>query len=217
MARTRQTARKSTRGRAPRPQKIRGSSRPSFGTPIQEAVSAAKEAKGLSKTSQRELSPLPDVLPEVPAPPSEFLKHVAANPDTPVRELMKPYLAYEKAIRGYLAQDPEHEFVSDNTVGLLSVYEDGNKPGLAVRARNLEAETQEENDKYIMPLKPEDRKKSGEMTIVEDLAKFRDNFSVFTEGALQNLGTFHFLPVQASANIHSLQTGATSSSLDPLS
>lgn len=40
----------------------------------------------------------------------------------------------------------------------------------------------------MMQLDETKRKKSGERVIQPDLKSFRDNFNVFTEGALLNLG-----------------------------
>jgi hypothetical protein len=42
--------------------------------------------------------------------------------------------------------------------------------------------------RYMMQLDETKRKKSGERVIQPDLKSFRDNFNVFTEGALLNLG-----------------------------
>jgi hypothetical protein len=39
-----------------------------------------------------------------------------------------------------------------------------------------------------MALKEEDRKASGEHFLVESLKEFRDNFNVFSEGSLLNMG-----------------------------
>lgn len=132
--------------------------------------------------------PLPTVLPAIPAPVSDFLKLVSGNPDIPVRTLLEPYLEYEGIIRQYLAQDPKNPLVSDNTINLLSVFEEGNKAGLSVRARDFASELKEEKERYMIPLKDEVRKKTGDMAIVGDLQTFRDNFNIFTEGSLANLG-----------------------------
>lgn len=140
--------------------------------------------------SQDEVTPLPADLPALPAPTSEFLKFVAERPNEPIRELLQPYLEYEKVIRGYHAQNPDHEYVADNIVNLVSVYEEGNATGLLIRARDVENESMAEKDKYIMSLNPDSRRKNGEYSIVPNIETFKSNFSVFTEGALTNLGQY---------------------------
>ena len=98
-------------------------------------------------TVQLETGPLPTTLPEIPVPPKEFLKYVAQNKDQPVRELLKPFVQYENVLRRYLAQDPEHEFVKDNTVNLVSIFEDDNGSELTIRERDMKSETPEETQK----------------------------------------------------------------------
>ena len=75
------------------------------------------------------------------------MNYLAKNKDIPMRDLMKPFLKYEAVVRQYLAQAPDHEWVKENTVNLLSVFEDGNAPALTVRARDIEQESAEEKQK----------------------------------------------------------------------
>ncbi|KAF8247996.1 hypothetical protein K440DRAFT_549813 [Wilcoxina mikolae CBS 423.85] len=130
--------------------------------------------------------PLPKELPPLPVASSQFLQHVAGNPHVPVRELLKPYREYESALRAYFAQDPEHEFVQDNTVNLVDVFGE-HSAAVGIERRDLEGETTEVKDRYIMQLDDKQRKKSGEKCIQSTLKDFRDNFNIFTEGALMNL------------------------------
>lgn len=141
------------------------------------------------KLSAEQIVALPDALPSTPIPPKDFLKHVAGNPQTPIRQLLKPYLEYENVLRGYLAQKPYHEFVADNTVNLVDVFGDGNKP-VVIRSRDLQNETAEEKEKYLMELKENERKKNGTPALVGSLDEFKANFGVFSEGCLTNMGEY---------------------------
>lgn len=139
------------------------------------------------KLSSEQLITLSDTLPPTPAPPKDFLKHVSGNPQTPVRQLLKPFLEYENVLRGYLAQKPDHEFVADNTVNLVDVFGDENEPVL-IRGRDLGEETQVEKDRYLMELKEDERKKNGAPALVGSLEEFKGNFGIFSEGCLANMG-----------------------------
>jgi hypothetical protein len=136
MARTRQTARKTTGG------KVAGA------LALMPVLNVGKKKSTTKKSAiESEPEPLPTTLPELPVAPAEFLNYLAANKDVPIRKLMEPFLEYETVIRQYLAQAPDHEWVKDNTVNLLSVFDEGNAKELTVRARNLELESEEEKKK----------------------------------------------------------------------
>ncbi|KAF3936886.1 hypothetical protein ABW19_dt0206096 [Dactylella cylindrospora] len=128
---------------------------------------------------------VPEPLPSLPVETADFISYVTDNSDKPLRELIKPYLEYESKLRGLFAQDPSNNQLADNTIGLVPVYT-GNEADIKVRARNLEAESEEEKAKYLMELDDKKRKKDGERAIV-DFDEFKKNFAVFSEGALQNL------------------------------
>ncbi|KAF3909580.1 hypothetical protein AA313_de0205684 [Arthrobotrys entomopaga] len=127
------------------------------------------------------------VLPSLAAEPAQFLSHLAKNEGKPVRELLQPYLEYESKLRSLFAQDPSNAALADNTVGLVPIYGgSGLESTIKIQARNLEAESPEEKSKYLMELDEKVRKKNGERAIV-DFDEFKKNFTVFSEGALQNL------------------------------
>lgn len=96
-----------------------------------------------------ELIPLPAELPALPAPVAGFLKYVEQNPGIAVRQLLEPFLQYESVLRAYFSQDPDHAFVRDNHVNLISLFEGENADLLRIRARNMSDETKEETDKYV--------------------------------------------------------------------
>ncbi|TAQ87996.1 hypothetical protein B7494_g3670 [Chlorociboria aeruginascens] len=116
----------------------------------------------------------------------DFVPYLTKNPDTSIAVLVSPYKDYESQLRKIYAQQPFHSAVKDGTVNLVPLFA-GNENELKIRARSLEGETEDEKSKYIMPLKDEDRKKSGDMAIVGSLKDFQKNFSLFSETSLTDL------------------------------
>ncbi|KAK6526995.1 hypothetical protein TWF281_010191 [Arthrobotrys megalospora] len=126
-------------------------------------------------------------LPSLPVEPASFLSYLAENTGKPVRDLLPPYLEYESKLRTLFAQDPSSAVLADNTVGLVPIYTgSGLEANIKVQARDLDAETPEQKAKYLMELDDKVRKKDGERAIV-DFDEFKKNFTLFSEGALQNL------------------------------
>ncbi|KAF3222748.1 hypothetical protein TWF192_008791 [Orbilia oligospora] len=124
-----------------------------------------------------ELLPLPASLPSFP-------KYLAENKDKPVRELLQPYLDHENRTRELFAQDPANPVLENEYLGLVPVYV-GHEEHIEIRARNQKYESEDEK-KYILPLKDEERKISGERAIV-GLERFKKNFRIYSESALVNL------------------------------
>ncbi|KAK6349078.1 hypothetical protein TWF730_009837 [Orbilia blumenaviensis] len=84
-------------------------------------------------------------------------------------------------------RDPSNAVLADNTIGLVPIYKgSGLESNIKVQARDLDAETPEQKAKYLMELDGKVRKKNGERAIV-DIDEFKMNFTLFSEGALQNL------------------------------
>ncbi|KAI5807435.1 hypothetical protein DFH27DRAFT_319642 [Peziza echinospora] len=125
-------------------------------------------------------------LPEIPLAAERFLDHVEQNPGASVHKLLEPFNAWEAVLRSVFAQDPNNEIVENNVVNLVDVFSNGNSDKVRIRGRNLEAETVQEQERYIMPLTAEKRKKDGEPGIVPTLGDFQKNFNVFTESAFAN-------------------------------
>jgi hypothetical protein len=73
-------------------------------------------------------------------------------------ELLEPYKIYDSKIRELFAQDPQNPSLSDPLVNVVPVFGNGYAGDLKIRARNLRSEFQEEQERYIMSLKDEDRK-----------------------------------------------------------
>ncbi|KAF3090297.1 hypothetical protein TWF706_009931 [Orbilia oligospora] len=127
-----------------------------------------------------------EALPSLPAEPASFLSYLSENSTKSVRDLLPPYLEYESKLRTLFAQDPSNAVLEDNTVGLVPIYGSGQEANIKVQARDLDAETPEQKAKYLMELDAKIRKKDGEQAIV-NFDDFKTNFTLFSEGALQNL------------------------------
>ncbi|KAF3917841.1 hypothetical protein ABW20_dc0105725 [Dactylellina cionopaga] len=126
-------------------------------------------------------------LPPLPAETASFLSYIAENKDKPVRDLIPPYLEYESKLRSLFAQDPSNVVLADNTIGLVPLFTGtGLEANIKIQARDLETESKEEKATYLMELDEKVRKKNGERAIV-DFDEFKKNFTLFSEGALQNL------------------------------
>jgi hypothetical protein len=87
---------------------------------------------------------------EIPELPSktvkDFIPYLAKHPQTPVGVLLQPFKAFESELRKVYAQQPGHEVVQDGTVNLVPIF-DGYEKDLKIRARNLDAETDDEKAK----------------------------------------------------------------------
>jgi len=122
-------------------------------------------------------------LPPLPVPHHQLVKYIAQHPDTPVMELLAPYRKYESELRSVFAQDRQNAGLDDPTINVLPLFTDDTKL-ITTRARDLASESQEEKDRYIMPLPDEKRRPHGSPAVVSDIDEFQKNFSVFSESSL---------------------------------
>ncbi|RMJ26284.1 ankyrin repeat protein [Aspergillus sp. HF37] len=129
----------------------------------------------------------PATVPPVPVKHSDFLHHVQSNPNTPIEGLVKPYNDYDAVLRRVFAQEPTHPALQDNHLNLVPLYDNAGTSTASVRARNLASEPPELKQKYLLHLKPEDRKPNGSPAVVPSVQDFQTNFSIFTEGSLSDL------------------------------
>ncbi|KAF2273661.1 ankyrin repeat protein [Westerdykella ornata] len=125
-------------------------------------------------------------LPDVPVKHSDFIPYIASNPQKRLPELLEPFKQYDAKLRQVFAQEPDHPALADNYLNIVPLF-DGHQKDVTIRARNLDAETQEEKDRYIMPLEPQDRRPHGSPAIVHDIKDFQQNFALFTESSLVDL------------------------------
>jgi len=127
---------------------------------------------------------------EVPTLPSGgvngFIPHLTSKPNVPIHKLLEPYKAFEGTLRKLYAQQPNHELLQDGKVNVVPVF-DGHENELTIHARDLNKETAEEKEKYIMALTDEERKKQGDKAVVGSLKEFQTNFNLFSELSLSDL------------------------------
>lgn len=123
-------------------------------------------------------------LPELPVPHADWLSHVSEHPTTSMHELLAPYKDYDAKLREVFAQQPSHPAIpKSNVVPLFT----GKEEDVKIRARDLASESQEERERYLMPLAKKDRKRDGTPAIVQSFKEFQTNFQLFSESALVDM------------------------------
>ncbi|RYO79042.1 hypothetical protein DL766_009476 [Monosporascus sp. MC13-8B] len=125
-------------------------------------------------------------LPKLPVAHHELVQHIAKHPETPMVELMEPYRKFEAQLRKVYAQDRSNPILDDPYLNVLPLFTK-DTPEVKTRARDLDKETQEEKDKYIMALPGDKRRANGSPAVVSTLKEFRHNFSVFSESSLSDM------------------------------
>ncbi|EPE04776.1 ankyrin repeat protein [Ophiostoma piceae UAMH 11346] len=128
-------------------------------------------------------------IPPIPAPLAKLPDYIAEHPDVPITELLEPYRKYEARLREVYAQEPNHPALLDPDINVVPLFNKTNpNPNIRIRARNLEAESEEEQSKYIMALPKENRRLDGTLAVVPTFQDFQNNFAVFSESALSDVG-----------------------------
>lgn len=128
-----------------------------------------------------------DSLPKLPTSHSHLPSWIQAHPDTSISELVQPFNEYEAEIRKLFAQEPSNPILQTNDLNVVPLYGPDGSTDVRIRARNPSAETQETRDKYMIPLKEDQRKPHGSPAVVPQLEEFRHNLSIFSEGALSEM------------------------------
>ena len=126
-------------------------------------------------------------LPAVPVKHQDFVKYVQSNQDKPIEELVQPYNEYDAVMRKAFAQEPSNPTLQDNHINLVPLYDENGSSNVQVRARNLDSESPELKEKYLVPLKDQDRRPTGSPAVVPSLEEFQKNFTIFSEGSLSDM------------------------------
>ncbi|KAF2818991.1 ankyrin [Ophiobolus disseminans] len=134
--------------------------------------------------STQDQKPVAIELPSLPIDHANWISHVANHPDTPLSELIGPYKEYDSKLREVFAQQPKHPAIA--TPNVIPIFA-GREKDLKVRARNLDTESEDERQHYIMPLKAADRKPNGAPAIVQSIKEFQTNFQLFSESSLVDM------------------------------
>ncbi|KAF4337053.1 ankyrin repeat [Fusarium beomiforme] len=125
-------------------------------------------------------------LPQLPAPHSELVKYISDHKDMAITEIMEPYRKYEANLRSVYAQDRQNPILDDPYLNVVPLFTENTK-FITTRARNLEAESDEEKSKYIMALPDDKRRPNDSPATVANLAEFQKNFNIFSESSLADL------------------------------
>ncbi|KAI0970115.1 ankyrin repeat protein [Xylaria arbuscula] len=125
-------------------------------------------------------------LPTLPAAHNELVNYIAERPSVPMAELMGPYRQFEAKLREIYAQERGNPVLEDPYLNVLPLFTK-DTPAIRARARDLNSETQDQKDKYIMSLPDDRRRTNGSPAVVEFLKEFRHNFGVFSESALSDM------------------------------
>ena len=127
----------------------------------------------------------PMELPSLGSPIDQYLTKVqdCKSPNA-IQTATKPYKEFEFKLREVYAQQPDHPATRQNH--LVDIF-GPNNPSANIRARDVEHETQEAKDQYLLALPEEERRKDGSPAVVASLADFRTNFNLFSESALADM------------------------------
>lgn len=137
-------------------------------------------------------------LPKLPVPHNELASYIAKHPSTPTEKLVGPYRKYEAELRQLYAQDRNNKTLDDPYLNVLPLFTQATQD-IKTRARNLEAESPEEKEKYIMALPDDKRRAHGSPAVVQSLKEFRHNFGIFCESSLVDLDWDNVVAAGSSA------------------
>lgn len=123
--------------------------------------------------------------PTLPCSLDSFPAYIeAAKTAAVVTEAVLPFKAYEARLRQIYAQEPNHQAVSQNH--LIPVYK-GSRLDLSIKARDFSTEGQQEQDKYLLSLSADQRRKHGSNATTSTFREFKKNFDIFSESSLVDL------------------------------
>ncbi|KAI1375583.1 ankyrin [Hypoxylon crocopeplum] len=125
-------------------------------------------------------------LPKLPVAHDGLANHIAKHPEIPMTELMDPYRKFEAKLRELYAQERNNPALDDPYLNVLPLFTK-DTPNVKTRARNLEAESPSEKEKYIMSLPADKRRENGSPAVVASLSEFRHNFGIFSESSLAEM------------------------------
>ncbi|KPM38970.1 hypothetical protein AK830_g7594 [Neonectria ditissima] len=125
-------------------------------------------------------------LPQLPAPHADLARYISENPDKSMIDILQPYRSYEATLRSVYAQDRQNPILDDPHLNVLPLFTE-NTSLITTRARNLEAESDEEKSRYIMALPDDKRRPHGSPATVANLAEYQHNFNVFSESSLVDM------------------------------
>lgn len=124
-------------------------------------------------------------LPEIPCSFDNFVPFLTSTENRQsISEAVEPFKNYEAKLREVYAQEPDHPAATQNH--LVPIYQDG-KANLKIRARDISSESKDEQERYLLPLPADKRRKDASSAITDNLGEFQKNFTIFSESALSDL------------------------------
>ncbi|KAI8939569.1 hypothetical protein NX059_003333 [Plenodomus lindquistii] len=139
-------------------------------------------------------------LPSLPATHEDWISYVSGQPDASLHDLIAPFQEYDSKLREVFAQQPDHPAIQEPHV--VPIFA-GKEKEVKIRARNLSAESEDERQRYLMPLADSDRKPNGAPALVQSLKEFQTNFQLFSESSLVDMDWSNIV-VAGSAVVTSL-------------
>ena len=108
-----------------------------------------------------------------------------AGPGVSLDGVLEASVVEEAKLRRLFVEDRDNPILADPYVGSVDVF-DGPENIRTTRARVVASE-EDLSEKHVLPLPDNVRRKEGAPATVSDLAEFKRNFAVFTEGSLSLL------------------------------
>ncbi|KAI2783473.1 ankyrin [Daldinia loculata] len=121
--------------------------------------------------------------PKLPVAHDGLVNYITNHPETPIKDIMEPYRKFEAKLREVYAQERNNPVLDDPYLNVLPLFTK-DTINIKTRARNLEAESPSEKEKYIMSLPDDKRRPNGSPAVVTSLKEFRRNFGIFSESSL---------------------------------
>lgn len=144
-------------------------------------------------------------LPSLPAPMQDFLPYLTNQSD--VKSALMPYKDFEAKLREAFAQHRDAAILNDHHINTVPVFA-GQEQSVKIRARDIDHESEEEREKYLLPLSATHRRLNGSAAIVGSLKEFRSNFHLFSESSLIDLDWNNVVAAGSSVVTALLPVGA---------
>ncbi|ORY62245.1 uncharacterized protein BCR38DRAFT_235854 [Pseudomassariella vexata] len=135
---------------------------------------------------------------KLPIAHDELAAYIAKKIATPIQKILEPFRQYEAQLREVYAQERNNPVLDDPYLNVLPLFTQSTSD-IKTRARNLEAESQGERDRYIMVLPDDKRRPDGSPAVVASLKEFRHNFNIFSESSLVDMDWDNVVAAGSSA------------------
>ena len=135
-------------------------------------------------------------LPKLPSSIKEFVPYLNNQED--ITTALKPYKEFEFKLREVYAQDRSNLVLEDDYINIVPIFK-GYETSINIRGRDINQESEEEQQRYLLSLSDEQRKPHGSPAIVQSFREFQTNFNLFSESALADLDWSNVVAAGSSA------------------